>query len=376
MKLCVSYAGKGVSDNLDFRFVIQLDAKKGNSSRARFLESSSVYKMTLDSVPLRKGEQWCERRYIYLIDEIRDKLSPIIVQVNYNISQDTFGSALTPIKDAYLPEVLTGEIQIQKDCGKDSICIPDLQLHPSLSKESVYVGADDRFNVSVMIHNLLEDAFEAQFFLFAPVGLDYEGFSRDVPTRPISCSPPKEVDDKLYVLVCDIGNPLPKNATVRFNMQFSTQNFVSSAGRISLKLITNSTNNESLETQADNENIIEIPLEVKADFIVTGVSKNETYGYQPSDFVDPTIFDSDAGPTVTHIYELILCVFQVRNLGPTTFSEASLDIYWPSFFKDTEKPLLYLVNDIQTEGRITCELIQKGNINPEGLVSLKLSTSF
>ncbi|KFD55588.1 hypothetical protein M514_03640 [Trichuris suis] len=361
LRLCLQYSGKGVPDELYFRLVINLDAKKGLSSRARFLESHSITQLTLDSVPIRKGERWCERRYIYVIDDIRDKLNPIVIQLNYSISDDALPyQQLRPVKDAYMPGVITGEVNIQKDCGRDNICIPDLQMTAQLNKEAILIGADDRFNVSVTIHNGLEDAFEAQFFVIAPIGLDYEGFTRQLPIRTITCSQPKEFNEKSYVISCDIGNPLPRATTVRFNLQFSTENVDNIIGGISLHLITNSTNNESASTLSDNEVTIDIPMEVKADFIVTGVSRNETYDYEFSEYRKDIVFDSDAGPLVSHVYE-------IRNLGPTMLSEVSVDIYWPSFFRDNFKPLLYLTDDIQSEGKVTCELLQKGHLNPEGL---------
>ncbi|KRZ93031.1 Integrin alpha pat-2, partial [Trichinella sp. T8] len=347
----------------DFRIIVSLDPKKGISSRARFLESHSVTQLTLDSVPIRKGERWCERRYVYVLDDIRDKLNPITVQVNYSIVDEGYMERqLRPVMDAYIPSMISGEINIQKDCGKDNICIPDLQMTAKLNRESILIGADDRFNVSVVIHNALEDAFEAQFFIVAPVGLDYEGFTRQMPSRPITCSQPKELNNgKNYVIACDVGNPLPKSSTVRFSMQFSTENLDLVMGGISLNLTTNSTNNETERTLVDNEVLLVIPMEVKADFIVTGVSRNESYHYDFNDRRDDFVFDSDAGPVVSHVYE-------IRNLGPSTLSEMSVDVYWPSYFVDNAKPLLYLIDDIETEGKITCELLQKGHINSEGLI--------
>ncbi|KRX93323.1 Integrin alpha pat-2 [Trichinella pseudospiralis] len=360
---CLTYDGKTVPDELYFRLIVSLDPKKGISSRARFLESHSVTQLTLDSVPIRKGERWCERRYVYVLDDIRDKLSPIIVQVNYSIVDEGYMERqLRPVMDAYLPSMISGEINIQKDCGKDNICIPDLQMTAKLNRESILIGADDRFNVSVVIHNALEDAFEAQFFIVAPVGLDYEGFTRQMPSRPITCSQPKELNNgKNYVIACDVGNPLPKSSTVRFSMQFSTENLDLVMGGISLNLTTNSTNNETERTLVDNDVLLVIPMEVKADFIVTGVSRNESYHYDFNDRRDDFVFDSDAGPVVSHVYE-------IRNLGPSTLSEMSVDVYWPSYFVDNAKPLLYLIDDIETEGKITCELLQKGHINSEGLI--------
>ncbi|KRX93326.1 Integrin alpha-8 [Trichinella pseudospiralis] len=298
----------------DFRLIVSLDPKKGISSRARFLESHSVTQLTLDSVPIRKGERWCERRYVYVLDDIRDKLSPIIVQVNYSIVDEGYMERqLRPVMDAYLPSMISGEINIQKDCGKDNICIPDLQMTAKLNRESILIGADDRFNVSVVIHNALEDAFEAQFFIVAPVGLDYEGFTRQMPSRPITCSQPKELNNgKNYVIACDVGNPLPKSSTVRFSMQFSTENL---------------------------------------DLVMGGIRYPEM---------------NRITMTLTTV-EMILFL-TIRNLGPSTLSEMSVDVYWPSYFVDNAKPLLYLIDDIETEGKITCELLQKGHINSEGLI--------
>ena len=77
--------------------------------------------------------------------------------------------------------------------------------------------------------------------------------------------------------------------------------------------------------------------------MLSGGSRPEQQTYSQGDGKAQLRFDKDAGPLVSHVYEL-------RNQGPSRIQRAVLDIYWPSFTQ-TGQNLLYLLDDPETQVR-------------------------
>ena len=124
-------------------------------------EGSSEQSETLH---LKKNTTLCKWSYIYLLPNVRDKLSPLEVQMTYAISTSNSGSGhqqgsnsspshlfqasannnnddedLQPIIDPRQnSRALNDAASILKDCGLDNVCIPDLKIahHMSLISPS------------------------------------------------------------------------------------------------------------------------------------------------------------------------------------------------------------------------------------------------
>lgn len=78
---------------------------------------------------MNKNKEFCETYDIFVPDTIRDKISPIVVSVNYTyVEKRLSGDALEPAIDTTLPQTFTTELVIEKDCGEDNVCVPDLQM--------------------------------------------------------------------------------------------------------------------------------------------------------------------------------------------------------------------------------------------------------
>lgn len=63
------------------------------------------------TVTLNKGREYCETFDVYVPDTIRDKISPIIISVNYtHVEKRTTGDVLEPAVDTTLPQSFTTEV--------------------------------------------------------------------------------------------------------------------------------------------------------------------------------------------------------------------------------------------------------------------------
>ena len=122
-------------------------------------------------------------------------------------------------------------------------------------------------------------------------------------------------------------------------------------------MAANSSNPERGHDVADNQMYIRVPLSVTADWKVTGKSEPAIVEYNITEpLPEKYKVEDQIGPEVVHIYD-------VKNKGPATIKEAEVFIMWPSFTKDDQRHLLYLLGvNYDPKDKVTCQPIR--NINP------------
>uniref|UniRef100_A0A1I8B8M8 Integrin_alpha2 domain-containing protein n=1 Tax=Meloidogyne hapla TaxID=6305 RepID=A0A1I8B8M8_MELHA len=393
LRLCLKYTGKLAGadhQQIALKTEVHLDAlKKGLSSRAFFsraelekrrdpnirVHPASSSRDQPDRIEhtlsLTKGREQCESYEIYVPDTIRDKISPILISVNYSYVESGTPGRLEPAVDTTLVEGLDTELIIEKDCGEDNICVPDLHITARPANDKFTIGAlDQTLILNVSVENKGEDSYLTQYTVSIPPGFEYGGIENYETKYSVSCSPAEyqkqqslKNNQQSYEFICDIGNPLPAGATANFGFKLRGHDVDMSKEFVELKMGVNSTNEEAEGAEGDNQMVLRIPIEINAQLALTGRStppqvdysvRNRTLG------VDAT-FDFDIGPLVSHL-------FQVTNRGPSAISGASFDIFWPSYSEGGHY-LLYLIDQpfVSDTTKAKCRLNQPQNINPANL---------
>lgn len=138
VRSCLKYNGLNLPTSLDIEVSWVLDSKKQRSPRLFFYneEGKNIRNSTMR---LYRGKSECKTEKVYISDVIRDKLTPLEVEMRYNLREVTtsYGSTtvprrkrgnLDPILDQNLGTIRKDSINIQKNCGPDNVCIPDLKL--------------------------------------------------------------------------------------------------------------------------------------------------------------------------------------------------------------------------------------------------------
>lgn len=83
---------------------------------------------------LYRGKPECREEEVYVTDNLRDKLTPLEVEMRYNLVPPVptgirkKRATPEPVIDSNLGLIQRDSINIQKNCGPDNICIPDLRL--------------------------------------------------------------------------------------------------------------------------------------------------------------------------------------------------------------------------------------------------------
>jgi len=363
IKTCLKYTGIGVEKKIEVSVKLVLDTKKQLSSRLFFLDREDDYEWTQNFV-LTKEVPFCKTYDVYLIPNVRDKLTALEAQLNCQIPEDqddgdtTHLSPVLGVQDR--PEevgvISKDTVNIQKDCGDDNICIPDLKIIYSRNLNEYSVGSDERLELSLEVVNDGEDAYEANFYLDLPESINYiktellEVSSQGGTSPPVLCSPPSQRNE--HVLKCDLGNPMAGNSKVSFRILLQpTVNFLEDVSSFEMSLAVNSSNQDSSETLSDNHVQFSLPVRVKTDLRIRGLPVPTLVTYNKTSYKsdDEILHETDIGPEVTHIY-------QVENRGPSNIEEAQVYILWPSF-RQVDDPLLYLTAQPQIEGPGKCQFV-------------------
>ncbi|XP_040173055.1 integrin alpha-PS2 isoform X2 [Anopheles arabiensis] len=349
---CLKYNGINVPPMLDIEISWTLDARKARNPRMFFLDHEGNHTRT-QLMRLARGKLECIEDKVYVADNIRDKITPLEVEMAYGLRQNVLGrqrrprAHTEPVLDQNRGTVQRDAINIQKNCGPDNVCVPDLRMEVK-SVDDYLLGSNNLLSVEVLITNRGEDAFEAGFYMAVPNGLDFRRVDRlgEVKDVPVLCTAPSAATNK--TLKCDIGNPLSSGKVVHFKVILAPSFSAGMGSSYDFYLETNSTNAELDGNRQDNVMRKTIGILVQTDLAMSGVSLPDQFHYNHSEYksLAEAKTERDIGPQVVHIYE-------IRNEGPSTIDEAEFFVLWPYETVDGV-PLMYLLNQPETHGNIEC----------------------
>lgn len=345
VRTCVEYSGVGVSNELEFDFFWTLDAKK-NISKRMFQYITQQPEVSELNLRLQKEKIFCYDFIVYILNNIRDKLTPIDVSFSYRLvgENEVVGrkkrqainlGTIPPILDKYIPSTVTVEGKISKNCGKDEQCIPELSVLAERVEpfaKPIEVGSsNEEIEISITVRNdgklakdgnLAEDAYETMLYVELPEGVLYSGITNANAAVALTCN---------YVtlnvsrfVICDIGNPMPALAKTYFTLLVTPHNIDGQSDKLTFKLNVNSSNPENGGDTWNNYFPLEIPVRQHAVLEISPnlASSTEQVIYNTSGV---SLYKGTGfGPEITHEY-------RVRNLGPTPVKSSIINIYWPSF---------------------------------------------
>uniref|UniRef100_A0A1Q3FPL5 Putative vitronectin receptor alpha subunit n=2 Tax=Culex tarsalis TaxID=7177 RepID=A0A1Q3FPL5_CULTA len=350
---CMKYNGINVPPTLDIEVSWVLDSKKPRNPRMFFLNEEGR-NIRNQSMRLYRGKLECRSERVYIADNIRDKITPLEAEMKYNLRQSAYSqqrrrrATVEPILDQNRGTVQKDSINIQKNCGPDNVCIPDLRLQVNTVDEYL-LGSGKLLGIDVLISNLGEDAFEAGFYMTIPSELNFRRVEKigEIKDTPILCTTPLGATNG--TLKCDIGNPLSSGKVVNFKVLLSPSIKVGMAPSYDFYMEANSTNAEADGTHSDNVFKKSIGITIKTDLSISGVSLPEEFLYNYTEFrtLEEAETEHHLGPQVVHIYE-------IRNEGPSTIDEAEFFVLWPYETNDGD-PLMYLLVPPETSGNIKCQ---------------------
>lgn len=271
VSLCLQYTGIGVHWDLNLTYTVQLDMGTNRPARM-FLLYKEGHTEDQVVVNLKKDQKFCRSIYAYLTSNLRDKLTPIKVDLQYNIFDPFPGyRVLKPILNVASSNQITRQVHIEKNCGKDNKCIPDLRLHVKPNMEQYLIGSKTKLQLDITVKNAGEDAFESMLYLFMPLDINYVNINKSKLDFPIICRGAQPEKTGMNVLICDIGNPLPANKRINFGVILEPSSIVSAAPDFTFITKVNSSNPEEEKDMENNEVVIGLPIRVEVNMTLNGL---------------------------------------------------------------------------------------------------------
>ncbi|XP_052757449.1 integrin alpha-PS2-like isoform X2 [Galleria mellonella] len=352
---CLTYSGVNVDQQINFEVTVELDSRQKTTKRL-FLESRETNYTT--HILVTQKQHSCRNITAYLDEEIRDKLTPIEAKMTYRLITQPSGDIVPPVLDQTESIVHTDSLNIQKNCGPDNICIPDLRMFVTTPVAKYLLGSGENINIDIKVDNSGEDAFEAGYYLGLPAGVTYAKMERldkdNADALPIYCSMMTTAPSANRTLKCDLGNPLASGQKVNFRIILEVDARVR---KLVFDMETNSTNPEQ-GTNYDNVKHMIIDVVTRAILSNIGTSDPPELHYNGSLYQSQDLKDdTKLGPQVIHKYN-------IKNEGPSTVNEAEIIIMWPYQTLDGEN-LMYMLVQPQTVGNVKCDIAK--HINPEEL---------
>lgn len=306
MAICVQTSGKSLPKTLNFLADVQLDSLKNRALRRTLFIDSSLASKAIPITVKDNRAPVCSNVTAYLRDEseFKDKLSSIVVSVNFSLAVES-SNILPPIiqGNAFLQE----QIHILLHCGDDNICIPDLHLKANWNKEPLVIGVDNLAQIHFHARNQGEGAFEAELHIWLPSGAHYMQVLSEAEEK-IICAPRKA--NETEHVICELGNPMKQGAEIPATLQLTISNLEASGSNISFPMqirSRNSHNSSSPIVWVHLDIIVKMSLDLRGRFHPAEVLLPLPNWELKEDSMNP----SDRGEMVTQIYEL-------HNGGPGT----------------------------------------------------------
>ncbi|CAH2302627.1 integrin alpha-3 [Pelobates cultripes] len=331
VEICFSYllstGNRNVQRQIMLEYTLEADYDR-RPYRAKFFNSSNVHKDTFLMPDIK-----CKTIKLLLLDNIRDKLHPIQLSLNYSIVEkmQTSPSAVQSLDNYPIlnPEQSTTEvleIHIKKECGSDNVCRSNLQLQyeylgpnqevlPRVNGTQVlYYDSDLKFlNLKVTVTNYpsptsaADDAHEASLNVSIPTGFLIYSV--------------KPVCDLFDTVSCDIGNPFKRGQMMEINIKFEVQS-------ISLKTreVVASLQLSTLSKQTD--------LEPKYAYLLIDYTLKTAFSVSPPNvqtYFSGEVMGESAMKTVEDVGNPVEFSFLVLNSGEPLESLGTLLVVvtWP-----------------------------------------------
>ncbi|KAJ7992182.1 hypothetical protein DPEC_G00275870 [Dallia pectoralis] len=336
--MCVSVSGHHIPETIVLDAELQLDKFKQPMAKRILLLQTNQPQERFQLTIQRDVGVVCRNQTAYLRheSEVKDKLSPIFISLNYSLSNYNSQEAVLHGQRAVVTQT-----RIILDCGEDNICIPDLKLTAEAGTERLLIGDDHPALLVVTTENQGEGAYEAELEIRLPAKTHYnsmvvdkEGFSRLV------CAQKK--DNQTTVVVCELGNPMKQGQKLQAGLFFSVGNLEEVESHVSFTLQMKSRNSRNSDSDVVHLNI---PVSAVAALEMRG-------GSSPPECVLPIAKWEqkeqpagleEVGPLVEHVYEL-------KNLGPSPVN-ARVEVEFPT--RSHGDFMLYVFANV-TEDFLTC----------------------
>ncbi|XP_005257365.1 integrin alpha-3 isoform X1 [Homo sapiens] len=329
VELCFAYnqsAGNpNYRRNITLAYTLEADRDR-RPPRLRFAGSESAVFHGFFSMP----EMRCQKLELLLMDNLRDKLRPIIISMNYSLplrmpDRPRLGlrslDAYPILNQAQALENHT-EVQFQKECGPDNKCESNLQMRAAFVSEQQqklsrlqYSRDVRKLLLSINVTNTRtsersgEDAHEALLTLVVP------------PALLLSSVRPPGACQANETIFCELGNPFKRNQRMELLIAFEVIGVTLHTRDLQVQL--------QLSTSSHQDNLWPMILTLLVDYTLqTSLSM---VNHRLQSFFGGTVMGESGMKTVEDVGSPLKYEFQVGPMGEGLVGLGTLvlGLEWP-----------------------------------------------
>ncbi|XP_040856535.1 integrin alpha-3 isoform X2 [Ochotona curzoniae] len=329
VELCFAYnqsAGNpNYRRNITLAYTLEADRDR-RPPRLRFVRSQSAVFHGFFSMP----EMRCQTLELLLMDNVRDKLRPIVISINYSLplrlpERPRLGlrslDAYPVLNQAQALENHT-EVQFQKECGPDNKCDSNLQMRAAFVSEQgqqlsrlQYSRDVRRLLLSINVTNIPsreragEDAHEALLTLEVP------------PALLLSSVRPAGTCQANETILCELGNPFKRNQRMELLIAFEVIGVTLHTRDLEIQL--------QLSTSSHQDNLQPVTLSLLVDYTLQASLSMVNHRLQS--FFGGTVMGEAAMKTTEDVGSPLKYEFQVGPMGEglTALGTLILGLEWP-----------------------------------------------
>ncbi|KAK0145035.1 Integrin alpha-6 [Merluccius polli] len=379
---CFSYSASAANYNplLVVTYSLEVEAerrKRGLLPRVVFF-SGNKYSITGSMALNSQNKEQCLKESIKMLDNIRDKLHGIPLDVSVEIlpskrvGRQASLVELPPILDPKKPVSIRSEMSFLKQgCGTDNVCQSNLVVTSRFCNkkpnQDVFtpipleggvplVSLSDQKEIALEItvtNNKGDDAYEASLNATFPNALSYSTF-RVIQNAPVTCAANKNGSHA----ECDLGNPFKRDSKVTFYIILSTAGISLNTTELEIDLV--------LDTTSEQKKMDHVKVRAKVAFELQLSLSGQA---QPSQvYYSGEVKGESAMRTESDVGSAIRYEFRIINLGKplTNYGTTTLVINWPKEVIHGKR-LLYIM-DISATGLKKFNCSPANQINPLGLI--------
>ncbi|KAM9209857.1 integrin alpha-3 [Dugong dugon] len=329
VELCFAYnqsAGNpNYRRNITLAYTLEADRDR-RPPRLRFAQSQSAVFTGFFSMP----ETRCQTLELLLMDNVRDKLRPIVISMNYSLhlrmpERPRVGMrSLDPYPVLNQAQVLENhtEVQFQKECGPDNKCESNLEMQAGFVTDQMQqlkrlqYGRDTRkLLLSINVTNFPsqmragEDAHEALLTVEVP------------PALLLSSVRPPGACQANDTILCELGNPFKRNQRMELLIAFEVIGVTLHTRELQAQL--------QLSTSSHQDNLQAITLPLLVDYMLQASLSMVSHRLQS--FFGGTVIGEAGMKTVEDVGSPLKYEFQVGPVGEglAALGTLVLGLEWP-----------------------------------------------
>ncbi|XP_066120022.1 integrin alpha-3 [Saccopteryx bilineata] len=329
VELCFAYNQSAGNPNyrqtITLAYTLEADRDR-RPPRLRFAQSQSAVFHGFFSMPKMR----CQKLELLLMDNIRDKLRPIVISMNYSLplhlpERPRLGlrslDAYPVLNQAQALENHT-EVQFQKECGPDNKCDSNLQMQAAFVSElgqrmsRLQYSKDIRkLFLSINVTNSPsreragEDAHEALLTLAVP------------PALLLSSVRPPGACQANETILCELGNPFKRNQRMELLIAFEVTGVTLNTRELQSQL--------QLSTSSHQDNLWPMTLTLLVDYTLQASLSMVSHRLQS--YFGGTVMGESGMKTVEDVGSPLKYEFQVGPMGEglAALGTLVLGLEWP-----------------------------------------------